>query len=194
MLDIQILKIEPLLHIVERVSHVFLEAHPFVVEQRDKRLIIAPVAERVVASAAFRVNAQLLHHILSGGAAFDCQVEGDVLEVEVACDIDRCAAKLILLHKHLQDIVLVKLLVLLREPRHDLRKLPSVHHREDAGAVEEVLRSKRNRQVHQLFLVLLHHFDQKRCIFLSRDLSQKLSYDSNPIQIGYIFFALIRKF
>ena len=156
-LDVQVFETETFLDRGELIGDDFLEADPLIVQYRHQSIVIAPVAERVVAGPALFVHVQLLLHVLHWRARLNRQVEGNVLEVEVARDVNGRPAQLVLLHEQLQDVILVQFLVSLRESIHNLRELAPVHHREDARTVDEIFWPETDRQVHEPFLVLLDH-------------------------------------
>ena len=107
--------------------------------------------------SAFLVNIELLLHEFIWIATFYGEVKCDVFEVEETGEVERSTSKLILLHKHLQDIVLVELLITLAKSFDNVGKLATVDHWEDAGTLLEIFSPQANSQVHQLLLIDRYH-------------------------------------
>ena len=157
LLDVQVFELVTFLDLVELVRDDLLEAHSLVVEKGDQCLVIAAIGERVIVGAPVLVHVQFLRHVLTRVSTLNGKVEGHIFEIEVGCDVKRCAAQVVLLRQKLQDVIFVELLVDLPEAIDDVGQLAPVHHREDACAVAKFFRPQTDCLIHLLVLVLRNH-------------------------------------
>jgi len=96
-LNVQVFESVTFLHFVKLIRDDFLEADSFVVEERDKHIIVTTVTQSVVACTSLFVDVQVLLHVLGWGPDFNGQEKRYVFEVEIGSDVHGCAAKVVLM-------------------------------------------------------------------------------------------------
>ncbi len=125
--DVHVLEPVTLLLLVQLVEESLLAVDALDVDDGDETLITAAVAHHVVHVATELVDVDFLHDSVGGCSHVRHQVKHNVLETEVATDIERGATVVVSLNDILENIIEPAGL----ELAHDMCQLALVNKRKD---------------------------------------------------------------